>query len=61
MMQSEKMASADQLVAGVAHEINNPAGFISSNLQTLADYQVNMNRLIKQCRTLISIEALNQP
>ncbi len=38
LMQSEKMASIGQLAAGVAHEINNPMGFISSNLRTLADY-----------------------
>ncbi len=38
LMQSEKMASLGQLAAGVAHEINNPTGFIMSNLRTLADY-----------------------
>lgn len=35
LLQSEKMASIGQLAAGVAHEINNPVGFISSNLSTL--------------------------
>ena len=39
MVQSEKMASIGQLAAGVAHEINNPTGFVSSNLKTLGDYQ----------------------
>ncbi len=38
MLQREKMASIGQLAAGVAHEINNPMGFISSNLCTLDKY-----------------------
>ncbi|BCR03120.1 hypothetical protein DESUT3_01890 [Desulfuromonas versatilis] len=38
MLQGEKMASIGQLAAGVAHEINNPVGFIASNLSTLSNY-----------------------
>lgn len=38
LLQSEKMASIGQLAAGVAHEINNPIGFVSSNLGTLRGY-----------------------
>ncbi len=38
MLQREKMASIGQLAAGVAHEINNPIGFIASNLNTLKKY-----------------------
>jgi two-component system NtrC family sensor kinase len=38
LMQAEKMASLGQLAAGVAHEINNPIGFVSSNLSTLRRY-----------------------
>ncbi|AUL75350.1 PAS domain-containing sensor histidine kinase [Pseudoalteromonas sp. 13-15] len=48
MLQSEKMASIGQLAAGVAHEINNPIGFVSSNLETLKDYAL---KLIKTTQT----------
>jgi len=50
LIQSEKMASLGQLAAGVAHEINNPTGFISSNLKTLADYQADLMHLVAQYR-----------
>ena len=38
VLHNEKMASIGQLAAGVAHEINNPIGFVSSNLGTLGKY-----------------------
>jgi signal transduction histidine kinase len=52
MLQSEKMASIGQLAAGVAHEINNPTGFVSSNLKTLGDYQQDMNQLLEDYQKL---------
>src|SRR2546421_5080983 len=47
MVQSEKMASLGLLAAGVAHELNNPAGFIYSNVDVLKDY---VGRLAKCLR-----------
>ncbi len=46
ILQSEKMASIGQLAAGVAHEINNPIGFVGSNLATLTDYLKDFNKLL---------------
>ena len=42
ILQQEKMASIGQLAAGVAHEINNPMGFIISNLNTLGKYTARL-------------------
>ena len=46
LMQSERMASIGQLAAGVAHEINNPVGFVNSNLGSLQHYVDDMLRLL---------------
>src|SRR5438105_6020328 len=47
LMQSEKMASIGQLAAGVAHEINNPVGYVYSNLGTLAGYVDELLRVVR--------------
>ena len=54
LLQSEKMASIGQLAAGVAHEINNPTGFVSSNLKTLSDYIKDLSDLTRAYRKLIA-------
>jgi two-component system NtrC family sensor kinase len=47
ILQQEKMATIGQLAAGVAHEINNPIGFITSNLRTLEKYLGKLGEFIK--------------
>jgi signal transduction histidine kinase len=46
LVQSEKMASIGQLAAGVAHEINNPIGYVFSNLGSLESYVDDVFRVV---------------
>ena len=49
LLQQDKMASIGLLAAGVAHEINNPVGFVSSNLNTLRGYVNSLFSLGEAC------------
>ncbi|MCJ8329997.1 MAG: sensor histidine kinase [Lentisphaeria bacterium] len=63
LIQSEKLASLGQLAAGIAHEINNPVGYISSNLVTMGEYFSTLKRILllhqKNLETTDSSEQLN--
>lgn len=50
LLQSEKMASIGQLAAGVAHEINNPIGFVHSNLSSLKKFSTRIEKLLTGLR-----------
>ncbi|WP_413200749.1 sensor histidine kinase, partial [Nostoc piscinale] len=50
IVQSEKMSSLGQLVAGIAHEINNPVNFIHANLAHLDEYTQNLLQMIYLCQ-----------
>ncbi|MDW6005212.1 ATP-binding protein [Vibrio mangrovi] len=60
LLQSEKLASIGQLAAGVAHEINNPIGFVNSNLDMLEEYVGQLLQLLDKysgCETELSPES----
>ncbi len=57
LVQAEKMKSLGQLVAGVAHELNNPIGFVHANLQLLDEYIV---KLVEGQRTESDTERIRE-
>jgi len=55
LVHSEKMASLGQLVAGVAHELNNPINFIYSNMEPLRDYIKGLKSVLSAYSQLQSL------
>ncbi|RTL54467.1 MAG: histidine kinase [Rhodocyclaceae bacterium] len=54
LLQSEKLASIGQLAAGVAHEINNPVGYVQANVGALEDYLRDLFGFIDSCEAAIA-------
>jgi signal transduction histidine kinase len=61
LLQSEKMASVGQLAAGVAHEINNPIGYVHSNLVSLTRYLDNISLILAAYERLEKALVPTQP
>lgn len=55
LIQSEKMSSLGQLIAGVAHEINNPVNFISGNLNHVAEYAQDLLHLLRGYQRFVPV------
>lgn len=60
MLQQEKLAAVGSLAAGMAHEINNPNGFVRSNLTTLSRYVARMKEMLGFYQQQIALGLSNQ-
>ncbi|MCQ8180756.1 response regulator [Methylomonas sp. SURF-1] len=61
LLQSEKLAAIGQLAAGIAHEINNPVGFVNSNLNTLSSYLADLFCILDAYSGALAAGAIAEP
>jgi two-component system, NtrC family, sensor kinase len=54
LLEAERLASIGQLAAGVAHEINNPVGYLQSNLRTLEEYVGALRELLQAYESMLA-------
>lgn len=61
LVQSEKMASLGQLVAGVAHEINTPLGYVRNNMEMIQGVFAQIGEIVAECDALVGRGDAGQP
>lgn len=60
LIQSEKMASIGQMIAGVAHEVNNPLGYINSNIGIIEERIKSLQEMCKEKEILEELNSINE-
>lgn len=61
LVQSEKMASLGQMVAGVAHEINTPLGYVRNNIETIQNFFEQSQTLLTAYQNLVTAMTAAEP